>query len=354
MLKRIGKEVLFSRTSSECPRNGEGSFLRLKDGSILFAYSRYCGGTNDDHAPADIYGIYSMDEGETWHRNRMLVSHEKEANNYMSVSLLRMKNGDIGMFFVRTGKDNSCVLMMVRSADEGETWTIPTRCILEDGYFVVNNDRVIRLASGRILFPANYHRVVNGELDKGVFCTFASDDDGITWHELPTRIESPFPHVGATGLQESGLYQFPNGRIWSYSRTDLGMQYECFSDDEGVSWSKISPNKLFTSPASPMLVKRVGKYTVAVFNPIPWNCTKNVPAWGGRTPLACAVSENEDVFVAKDIFLLEDDPLNEYCYPAIIEVEGGFLVAYYHSDGSGLSLKAMKIIKVLFDEIVHD
>ena len=43
------------------PRNSEGAFLTLKDGRILFVFSRYCGDTWLDHASADLAAITSDD-----------------------------------------------------------------------------------------------------------------------------------------------------------------------------------------------------------------------------------------------------------------------------------------------------
>ena len=101
-------------------------------------------------------------------------------------------------------------------------------------------------------------------------------------------------------------------------------------------------------------MKKVGKFTVAVFNPIP-NYTTRPNADGntwGRTPLACAVSEDDgNTFDSNKIFALEDDPENGYCYPAIIECADGFLVAYYHSDNTDVCLNSTKIVKVKYDEI---
>ena len=34
------------------PRNSEGGFVTLRDGRILFVYTRYYGESWDDHAPA--------------------------------------------------------------------------------------------------------------------------------------------------------------------------------------------------------------------------------------------------------------------------------------------------------------
>ena len=46
-------------------RHSEGAFLRMKDGALLFAYSRFTGAWFDD-APSDIVRCVSYDEGETW------------------------------------------------------------------------------------------------------------------------------------------------------------------------------------------------------------------------------------------------------------------------------------------------
>ena len=110
------------------------------------------------------------------------------------------------------------------------------------------------------------------------------------------------------------------------------------------------PDFRFTSPRAPMLVKTVGSYTVAIFNPVPEGAYTAPPFGMDRTPLMLSVSEDGGNTFLRS-YLLEDDPKNAYCYPAVIEVEGGFLVAYYHSNGTGQFLNCTKITKVLFEEI---
>lgn len=56
------------------PRNSEGAFLALRDGSLLFAYSRFRGESDADHAGADIVGIRSRDGGESWSAPETLLS----------------------------------------------------------------------------------------------------------------------------------------------------------------------------------------------------------------------------------------------------------------------------------------
>ena len=57
--------VLRLEPSSDNPRNSEGDFIRLKDGSILFIYTHFTGGSGD-HATANLAGRISNDDGQTW------------------------------------------------------------------------------------------------------------------------------------------------------------------------------------------------------------------------------------------------------------------------------------------------
>jgi len=350
-IKKIGREVLFMHVNDEFSRNGEGAFIRLKNGDILYAYTKYPAGDWADRAEADIYGIYSSDEGETWHGDRKLLERRNGEINYMSVSFLRMKNGDIGMFYLINDEKAVGRLHLSTSADEGITWSEPVCCITEEGDHVTNNDRVVRLKNGRIVVPANRHPYGAVENWVGFMMFYASDDDGKTWFKMTDRVGIAELKGSTAGLQESGIYEYEEGGLWAWSRTDRGYQYECFSDDLGKSWTEPVPNLYFSSHVSPMQVKKVGKYTLAVFNPIPGYTSRDEQKepWG-RTPYLCAVSEDDGKTFLRTYYL-EDDFTNGYCYPSLIECEDGFLVAYYHSDGSEICLRSQKITKVLWKEI---
>ena len=355
-MKKIGSEVLFLPAGKGCPRNGEGAFLRRKDGSILFGFTEYIGDSDDDHASARLSYVISRDEGETWSEKAVLLEKPEDSKNIMSLSLLRMGNGDMGAFYVRKNQNGTDNVWLIRSADEGNTWTAPINCMgssQDSDYFVLNNDRVLRLRSGRILYSACRHTIFakQNRVEPGVVCFFCSDDDGYTWRKLPTEFAMPFPE-DPVGFQEPGLYEKQDGSIWCWQRTALGCQFQCFSRDGGETWSFPSPNYFFSSPTAPMQVKDAGSYTLAIFNPIPKYTTRPVSQTWGRTPLVCAVSRDRgETFERDRIYFLEDDPENTYCYPAILEGRDYALVAYYHSNNTGSCLNSCKILKIGFEEL---
>lgn len=351
-MKKIGKQVCMLATDKTFSRRGEGAFIRLKDGRIMYAYTEYVGDSNEDWDPAHISAIFSRDEGETWGDKRILMERSPKDKNVMSVSLMRMENGDLGMFFLRKTGAN-CILNLVRSADEGQTWGEPTVCT-DEGYYVVNNDRVIRLQNGHLLFPANMH--TTPEAPTSVQYYFRSDDDGKTWKKLGEPLVHPFPN-SMSGLQEGGVYQYDDGNIWGWARTRSGSQFLMFSKDEGLTWTTPCGSELFTGPDSPMQVKDVGPYTVAIFNPKPRyygrvevETHETGKGLWARTPFVCLVSHDRGKTFPEG-FLLEDDPGNSYCYPAVFAGDDYFLTAYYHSNDSGKCLTSCKITKVCFSEL---
>ena len=65
-LKMFGKHILDLAPSQINNRNSEGSFIALKNGDILFVYTRYGGAGHYDHCTADLYGMISSDDGESF------------------------------------------------------------------------------------------------------------------------------------------------------------------------------------------------------------------------------------------------------------------------------------------------
>jgi hypothetical protein len=359
-LKTVGKEVLFIETDDTTVRVGEGAFLSLRDGSILHAYTEYCGGDIHDHGAANIAAIFSRDEGETWGEKRILVSRG-DAINLMSVSLLRLQNGEILLFYlkkIKHGEKMLCYPCVRSSRDECQSFGEERFCADPSAlcdYFIVNNDRVVQLKSGRILIPAAHVNRNTGKMPWGEeICYFASDDNGKSWNRLKVCHRMPFENVH--GFEEPGLYQHEDGSLWSYYRTDIGCQFEASSLDDGNTWTTPKPNTFFTSARSPMLVKKVCKnFTAAVWNPISLYRGRNLGGIRGRAPFLLAISKTDGTGHNQEGFPLlcyiETDMDNDYCYPAILDRGDYLLLAYYHSNGRERPLNCLKIVKIFAKEI---
>ena len=356
MKKNTGRQVLFMGADSSTPRNGEGTFIRLNDGRIMFVYSRFSGETWSDDSAADIAALFSSDEGETWSEPEIIFPHDEKSDNYMCPSLFKMADSNIGILYLRKDKATiNAVPFFSHSDDEGKTWSTPERITDDDeNYYVIENDHAVVLSDGRIILPANFHTgTVNGRkeiTEHGLKCIFASDDNGRTWREIAERQDIPFADVSGTGLQETCVYQHSDSTLTAYSRTDLAFQFRCTSEDNGETWTSPVPDRFFSSPDSPLLMKRACGYTLAVFNPIPNYTTRSCENSWGRTPLVCAVSK-DDGRTFPIILTLENDPNNGYCYPAIFDGGNYALISYYHSDNTGTPLTATKILKITADEL---
>ncbi len=359
-MKKLGRQVLFIGTSENNPRNGEGSFIKLKNGSIMFGYSEFSGNDScNDDAHAQIVTITSSDNGETWDNKRTLFVKPENKVNIMSLSFTRMNNGDIGAFYILKNTDGTDNIVMRRSQDDGDTWSEPTVCTecLPADYYILNNDRVFTLPSGRIVLPLARHTVHTDSTDfqPGELCFIYSDDDGITWQDTHTVLPCPLETID--GYEEPGLHLLPDGTLWCYIRTNMGFQFECFSKDDGITWSEPRPNLFFSSPCSPMLVKSFGKFTFAIFNPESEHILRgreNSDLWG-RTPYVLAISTDGGVtFSEENIFYLENDRENGYCYPALLDCGDYCLISYYHSNNSGVCLNSTKIIKITHDDITNE
>lgn len=327
--------------NSQTKRNSEGAFITLNDGRILFVYSRFGADSWSDGSACNLYGSVSHDNGEHFGEPFPILTHDQvQADNIMSVSLLRMANGDVGLFFLAKRDVDICQTHLIRSSDEGKTWSAPLLCMDKDGYYVVNNDRIIRTQTGRILIPAALHKMdcetINGKKKytkfyPGELVVFASDDDGFHWYPLSDNIPIPQSRGLTTGIQEPGILQYKNGTLWCYIRTDAGRQYECFSQDDGKTWSIPLPSA-FTSATSPMSTRYLqdGRI-IAVWNPIPnYNGrSQNVgTVWtGGRTPLVIAYSEDDGQSFSEHE-AIETDENRGFCYIAIHETDDGILLAY--------------------------
>ncbi len=321
-------------------RNSEGDFCALANGDVLFAYSRYRSGFADGDK-SDIYGIVSHDNGENFSEPCLILEAEQlGADNVMSVSFLELKNGNVGMFFM-VKKGDSCGPYFTFSADNGKTWDTPKPCFDFEDYYIMNNNRVI-YSNDVIVLPISHHKWCYKEEDgvrkrngitPGRLCVVASFDDGKTFEMLAEDIEIPASDNVVTGVQEPGITVLPDNTLWCYIRNSSQRQYECFSADNGKTWTTPEPSKFICHPWSPLSAGKLsnGK-VIAVWNNEPESETEINGFWtGGRNPLVMAISEDGKNF-SKPI-TIENDKTRGFAYTAIHELNDKSILLAYCAGG---------------------
>ncbi len=327
------KIVLRLEASPDNPRNSEGSFIRLKDKKILFVYTHFTAGAGD-HAEAFLAGRYSDDEGKTWTTEDEVILPNEGDMNIMSVSLLRMADGGIVMFYLRKNAMDDCLPMLRKSYDEANTWSEPVAVIQDrKGYFILNNDRVVALPNGRWLAPVSLHQTPETKWSNTgrIFCYY-SDDQGLTWQS-----SRQVPNPDSIMLQEPGVILLKSGVLMMFMRTDAKVQYLSYSADQGETWRAVVPSDI-NSPRAPASIRRLPATGDLL---LVWNNNRGEKEkhTDNRTHYNTAISSDEGK-TWQHIRTVASKPNGLYCYYAIAFVEDAVLIGHlaeWNADKTQLS-----------------
>lgn len=314
------------------PRNSEGAFIYGKNSEILFAYSRYSGDSCHDHASCDIYLIRSDDDGKTWSEPEKIAgADEFGTSNIMSVSAVRQKNGDIGFYFIIKHPDLHTTIGRTVSKDGIRFETSECVCDFEKAYYVINNDRIVRLSDGTLIAPTSFVtleqiRELHGHCP-WTASMFISHDDGNSWQKAEFNYTSKDAANYRYGYQEPGVIEFED-RLYYWTRTGYGRQYESVSYT-GVNGFCPPYPSIFTSPPSPMQIKTFDGESYVIYNPIPkYDGREEVDGVLGRTPFVLRKSADGGKNWGS-INIIADDKTRGYCYPAIIKTKDNHLLVGY-------------------------
>ena len=211
---------------------------RFSDGSIHMNHSKGIH-TVTEYGCRDI----SLDNGRTWQNN--------VKGGSCGINSFEGLNGEkfqIHCWALKFQKVHTLVLSQYD--DNTHTKKTVATCQVEmpkPTQFLMHRD-VIRLTSGKLLATA-YGKVEGGKKD---YCfVIESTDDGRTWKFLSVVADDPEGKT-AEGPDEATLFQLRDGRVCCFYR-DGGMDYlhQCFSSDEGATWSQPEEISLFKGAASP-------------------------------------------------------------------------------------------------------
>src|SRR5690606_1764213 len=102
-------------------RKSEASLVELRDGSVLLAYARHAGRSDNDRAPRVARRLSAT--GRPLTEERVIVPPPEGGFNAMSPAFKRLPDGRLGMLFSYRQSQKIASRRFTTSSDEGETWS---------------------------------------------------------------------------------------------------------------------------------------------------------------------------------------------------------------------------------------
>jgi predicted neuraminidase len=217
--------------------------------------------------------------------------------------LFRPKDGPLLLFYKVGPSPSRWWGMMMRSADNGKTWSKSER--LPDGIVGPIKNKPVQLADGALLCPSSTE-------DKGWRIHLERTSDlGKTW----TKTDA-LNRTKDFGAIQPAILMHPNNRLQALSRTQQGRISEIWSEDGGKTWGPMKATELPNPNSGIDVVTLADGRHLLVYNPT----TRE------RSPISIALSKDGKAW--QKMFDLEDVP-GEFSYPAVIQASDNLVHITY-------------------------
>lgn len=311
------------------PRYSEGSVIGLRNGDLLYATTEFIG-SGSDHAKARIIARTSNDGGRSWSEPHVMQKNIG-SNNVMSVTLRFLgekldESTPLALFYLVKNDLDDLKTYLKISTDQGQTFGKPILVTSGEGYHVMNNDRITRLSSGRLLAPVAWTADVRKVNHFISFCFF-SDDNGLSWNKAKGSVD-----YSKRGAMEPEVIELNDSRVLMIVRTQSGHIASSYSKDAGETWSQPTSWGV-RAPEAPATLRRIPSTGDLL---LIWNDTysQGKGHGGRRTPLTAAISSDDGKTwqLKKQI---ETDPNHAYAYTSLMFHQGRAILSYYVQKENG-------------------
>jgi predicted neuraminidase len=271
----------------------------------------YFGGTKERHPDVEIY-ISRQVEGKWLPPVSVANGIQNDGKRLPTWNpvLYQVPNGDLLLFYKIGPKPSEWWGLMKSSQDGGKTWSKETK--LPDGYIGPVKNKPVLLTNGNLFAPSSR------EGDGWKIHFEVTSDNGKSWRTI-----GPIAGNGINAIQPS-ILQHKDGRLQILARTQSRAIAESWSSDQGETWSPLTKTNLPNNNSGTDAVTLKDGRQVLVYNHVlpPGDLAK-----GPRTPLNVAVSKDGKNWSAA--LILEDSPISQYSYPAVIQTSDGLLHFIY-------------------------
>ncbi len=226
--------------------------------------------------------------------------------------LYQIPDGDLLLFYKEGPSPSTWWGMITRSTDSGFTWSKPEP--LPEGYIGPVKNKPVLLKDGTLLCGTST------EGEKGWRVHFESTKDfGKTWEKTEAINDGKAFNV----IQPSILIH-TDGRLQILCRSRNRAIAESWSDDNGKTWSEVKATNLPNNNSGTDAVTLSDGRQLLVYNHV---LPPGKEVKGLRTPLNVAISEDGENWYAA--LILEDSPISQYSYPAVIQTSDGMVHFVY-------------------------
>lgn len=208
------------------------SLITLPNGTVLAFCEARDGG---DKSPTDLVLRRSKDNGDSWGVLETVLRGQGGA--IMNPTPVYDKHNGVLLLLINyviksTGYDR---LLLIKSIDEGLTWTAPVDLTHQLGSVHVGPGVGIQLNSARLIIPG---RASDEETEALVVY---SDDYGKSWKK---------GGLAKTQTNESQAIELDNGKLMLNMRNTngSGLRAVAISDDGGITWSEIYEDETLIDP----------------------------------------------------------------------------------------------------------
>jgi predicted neuraminidase len=304
-------------------RNTIPQVARMGDGRLIAVFGTYGKGDGNGR----INAAFSSDGAKTWSAPRLLIDDPKMDDGDPNILV---SGNTVWVYGTRTRIPNDIKkawTTMVKSVDNGATWSQPVEIAIPRQYTPGKQHNGIRLRDGTFAMGISWDlwaekgmaARTEGEMDLASGVLLSTDGENWTLHgNVRAAIDDKVRPSFTNGLCEPSIVQLADGEILMILRSGSPRHYESRSRDGGQTWSSPVPSSLTGSNTPTALLRSsVPSEIVAVWNSNPLN----------RWPLVTALSRDGGRSWTTPLVLA--DPGRQVSYPGLAQLADGTFVAVW-------------------------
>lgn len=226
--------------------------------------------------------------------------------------LFQVPNGELMLFYKIGPSPSTWWGMLMKSADHGKSWGKPEK--LPEGFLGPIKNKPVLLKNGTLICPSS----TEGEGGWRVHfeCT---TDFGKTWTKV-----GPINDGKDFNVIQPSVLTYPDESLQVLCRSRNRAIVESRSVDGGKTWSAMKAIGLPNNNSGTDAVTLADGRQLLVYNHV---LPPDGESKGERTPLNVAISNDGKTWYAA--LILEDSPISQYSYPAVIQTSDGMIHFVY-------------------------